>query len=171
MDDPIFSPVTVMDVEELFINIRANDLQEIRAIHGYDALEKTKFNVAKSLFKGEGYSMRDKNGKLILIFGVTEGDKKSHGVPWFFGTNEVNKWVRYILIESPKWIEKFLEKYPILYNLTDLRNKTYHRWLSRMGFRFFATHLTYGKEKVPFMEFGRFDLDKMGIFEKEYGYV
>ncbi len=171
MDKPIIKPLEVSDVDELFKEIRESDLRELEASGPGEPIDRVKLAAAQAIQTGIGFSVRDSAGKLILIFGAGKGAKESHGVIWLLGTRRVNRWAKQIILHAHEWIERIHDRFPILYNVSDIRNKTYSKWIERMGFNLYATHLKYGEAQIPFVEFGRFDLSKMAKFEEEFGYV
>jgi hypothetical protein len=75
------------------------------------------------------------NGRPEMMFGV--GDLNilaGVGAPWLLGTDEVVRHQTAFLRGSRDWLDQLLQRYSVLRNFVDDRNKVSIRWLKWLGF-------------------------------------
>lgn len=133
-------------------NMRQSDREEIAAQSGsapLDALIRCKVlsPYCKTATVG---------GVPFLMFGVAPSDTPEVGVPWMLATDLLqNKTARYALArQSRQWVDDMQSQFPILANITDVRNKAHHQWLTWCGFKFIRK-FNHGPSGAPFYEFVR----------------
>lgn len=164
---PIFRPLKKEDVEDLIQDLREEDLRELRATSKEDPYEQLRRAVSMTVDSGIGFSLRDKNGKLIILFGAIQGLQENMGSIWCMGTSQVKKWSKFIYKSGNDYISKIMDRFPILYNFCDVRNSTYLKFINRMKFIFYKTHKNHGTGESDFVEFGKYDVVKMDEFNKK----
>jgi hypothetical protein len=117
------------DAIELSKNLRKEDIEEVSLI-GLTPLNSL---LRGYIFSEECYSAFV-DGKLSGMFGVTNiNQPEGWASIWFLGSDDMFKVKRNWLIDGKKYINHFLEKYKILTNCVDIRNKKHIYWLMRMG--------------------------------------
>ena len=166
MDKPIFKPMTIADYDDLKADLREDDLRELMASSTEDPFVQLKRAVEMTVTSGIGFSLRDKEGKLIILFGAIQGLQENMGSIWCMGTSQVSKWGKFIYKSGVPYVNLIMDHFPILYNFCDVRNKTYLKFINRMGFIFYKTHQKHGTGESPFVEFGQYDVVKMDNFNK-----
>jgi hypothetical protein len=123
---------TIDHAKSLAPRLREADLNELKA-HGLDSVENALISGVRD--STECYTVWNKEiDKPIAIFG--SGDMEDVGYVWMLGSNDIKR-IRYEFIRHCKdWLAKLLERYSIVYNVIDVRNKVHMRWLKFMGFEF-----------------------------------
>lgn len=135
-------------------NMRQADADEVKAQSGHTP--------AESLLKGfmcsdPCLSLISRHGTVIGMWGVVpQGDRV--GRIWMLGTDAMFDDAidrRTFLREAVKYVEELHQRYTVLFNEIDARNKVHMRWLRWMGFTFVRYRPNYGAEGRPFYEFCR----------------
>ena len=91
--------------------------------------------------------------KPVAIFGVVpNGDV---GFVWLMATPDLQKIGFPFLRECMRVVQLFNDRYLVLSNFVDARNKLHIRWLKWCGFKFINKHKRYGVAQIPFYEFVR----------------
>lgn len=130
--------------------MRKADIIEVRRSHGLGPLEALEYSVQHS---DECYSMFLPDGTIIGMYGC--GGVDILGVPWMLGTDHLLKVAKPFLLRCHQFVDRWNERYPILFNYVDAENKTAQRWLRFLGFTFIRLVPDHGIEKTPFYEFVR----------------
>lgn len=126
----IIEPSVAGDVLELKDNLRTEDISECQAC-GHTPTEA----LARGyIFSDECYSAKV-NGKTEAMFGVSSTKQPDgFGAVWYLGSDESFKHPISLVREGRKQINKWLEKYRVLYNAVDKRNEKHIAWLKHIGF-------------------------------------
>jgi hypothetical protein len=125
--------------------MRKSDRDEIWASHGHTPLQALELGI-----KGvECYTVLLEKTP-IAMFGLSETGYPEMGGVWFLGTDAVYKAKKAFYTEAPKYLNKWNETYPALFNIVDLRHEVSIHWMVQMGFivsdiNYYDTH-----EKRPF---------------------
>ena len=142
-------------IKELVKDLRKEDLAEIKAKSGDVDVEKT-------LLKG--FTMTDYcrsffvDKKIAGIYGVVPSlDDKNIGSPFLLCTPKIKKIRVKFLRECKARVQEMEDKFPILFNYIDSRNKLHLDWLNWCGFKIinektFNDVLFYGFIKQNFKE-------------------
>ena len=142
-------------IKELVKDLRKEDLAEIKAKSGDVDVEET-------LLKG--FTMTDYcrsffvDKKIAGIYGVVPSlDDKNIGSPFLLCTPKIKKIRVKFLRESKARVQEMEDKFPILFNYIDSRNKLHLDWLNWCGFKIinektFNDVLFYGFIKQNFKE-------------------
>ncbi len=127
------APPTVADIDELVVNMRDQDVEELRAV-GYD---DPRVAVERSIAASKLCWTARVGGKLACIFGLSQiGTVLAPvGAPWMLGTPLVPQHKRSLARLTPRYIAQMLKAAPDLLNLVHARNTVAVQWLKRMGFR------------------------------------
>lgn len=124
-------PSVAEDVFELKDNLRAEDIEEVRAC-GHTPEEALMMGYLWS----DCYSAKV-NGKTEAMFGVSFYQQpKNFGLVWFLGSDEVFKHPVTLVKSGREFVQKWLKKYTVLYNAVDARNTRHIAWLRHIGFIF-----------------------------------
>lgn len=120
---------TIEDAITLSKNLRREDIEELKL---NDTTPLTAL-LKGYIFSEECYSAFV-DGELSGMFGVS-GDIMPTGWAsiWFLGSDTIMKVKRDWIKSGRFYIKKFLEKYKILANSVDIRNKKHIYWLKKMG--------------------------------------
>lgn len=68
---------------------------------------------------------------------------KNTGIVWALGTEEIGKFGRMFIRESPRWLDHIRGKYTTVKNYTHADNVVHHKWLKHLGFTLEGPYL-YG---------------------------
>lgn len=100
------------------------------------------------------FTVRDPEGKLILMFGVaTYPTEQRTGVVWLLGTTLMEKYSYDFIRQSKFWLnELFGNHYDLLCNVVYHKNELHIRWLKWLGFKFIRK-VAIGKKGEHFIEF------------------
>lgn len=97
-----------------------------------------------------------RTGLPVLFFGCTPCEVRPHvGFIWMLASTAMREHARQFLRESPKWLDEFHRRTPLLTNCVDARNTLHLSWLKRSGFVITRLHPEWGVERRPFYEFVR----------------
>ncbi len=143
---------TSKHIKELAKNLRPEDEREIKDKTGTTNVQKTLLkgftmtNYCKSIFVDD---------KIAGIYGVVASlDDKNMGSPFLLCTPEIKKIKIRFIRECRDRVKDMQDKFPVLFNYIDSRNKLHLTWLKWCGFKLiskkmFNTVLFYGfyKEK------------------------
>ena len=141
---------TDQDIIELADTLRQTDRDELAVVCAYSAREAVLKSVLATdpdfLFAAHA------DGKLLCIGGASSPSLLSPvGVPWLLATDEMNKYTQRLTKDAKRGLRMMLEKWPILTNVIDARNKTTIRWLKSIGFEFKDTFAV--RDNCPVIRF------------------
>ena len=132
MKDFIIQPSEAEDVYELKDNLRAEDVRECQA-GGYTPFQALLNGFVHS---DECYSAKI-NNRTVAMFGVSSKNQvEGVGVIWFLGGDETERHPISMVRDSKEYLDRWLEKYKILWNVVDVRNTRHIAWLKHLGFTF-----------------------------------
>ena len=146
MDNKInIVPSSVEDVFELANNLRNDDIAECLACG------QTPF---QSLLEGYMWSECHSAkifGKTEAMFGVSSyRQPKGFALVWYLGSNKSFKYPVSLTEGGREFVSKWLQKFKVLYNITDKRNKRHVAWLKHIGFTFVDSVDVNGHEFLRF---------------------
>ena len=129
--DAKFVPKAHMaEIAELLI--RDEDRRELIALSGGTPGKALMDAVAAT---GRSWMTFDKvQGKLISVFGVHELPTFRGGIIWAVLTPEVYNCRKEFHKVSKAVLKNWLNKYGLIHNYVDSRNKAHIKWLKRLGF-------------------------------------
>lgn len=144
--------LTAQWLEHLAINMRDQDLQEIRAMSRLSPLEAliTSYNLSTHAF-----FVLDKEADPIAIFGAAPHPLPDVGIVWMLGTDGIKKEAIGIGRRSRESFETLNEAYPLLWNYIDARNTISLKWLRWGGFEIVGEEEDFGPESRHFYIFTR----------------
>jgi len=127
-------------------NMRKCDRDEVWASHGHTPLKALEQGFKEGV---ECYTVLLEK-EPIAMFGISETEYPELAGVWFLGTDKVYLAKRSFYIDAPKYLDKWNEVYPALFNIVDLRNEASIHWMTQVGFvlhdiRIYKTH-----ERRPF---------------------
>lgn len=130
MDNKITIVSSVLDdVLELAPNLRLDDINELEAL-GLTPLQSL---LRGFIFSSECYSVKWQS-KTIGLFGVANHEMpKGFGSVWFLGSDECTNHPITFVKEGIRYTNKWLQKYDIIINAVDVRNKSHVEWIQRIG--------------------------------------
>lgn len=125
------------DVLYILDHLRADDLEEVKAVHG----DKWRENVLNDIMKTEFDVLLGVTnaGEVPVCMGGAwqlEKDEKGVGVVWMLCTDEIVKHKICLLRELKKEFIKYDKQFWLLYNFIYEKNFFAKNWLKWMGFRF-----------------------------------
>ena len=145
-----YRPTQRDDIAALAPRLREQDRMELLAATGRDAATALTHSFDNSK---RCWSML-RNGEVIAMFGVGHmRNRPQDGRIWMLGSDELFRQGRALLCDGPIWVREMMRGHTALGNFVDARDKSYIRWLKRLGFRFVRLHEKFGLEKQPFWEF------------------
>jgi hypothetical protein len=100
----------------------------------------------------ECYTIISPEGEAVGVFGVREFN--SYGIPWLLASEGVEKYAKTFIKHNRLMLDKWLERFPVLFNYVDKRNTTSINWLRFLGFKMIR-EVTLHDPDVPFYEFVR----------------
>lgn len=126
--------------------MRPEDCGECLTASGHTPLEALMDGLRLS---EEAFSFFLEDGSPCGMFGLS---KQNDGVAaiWMLGTIHMTKAGAALMRETPRILDRWCEKYPVLGNYVDGRNHQHIRWLNRLGCQFFGAVLIGGQ---PFLGF------------------
>lgn len=138
-------PSEAGDVFELKDNLRAEDVSECQAC-GHTPIEA----LMQGYVWSECYSAKV-NGKTEAMFGVSSYKQpEGFGVVWYLGSDESFRHPITLVKGGREVIEKWFEKFKVLYNVVDARNTKHIAWLKHIGFTFTESTNVNGYEFLQF---------------------
>ncbi len=133
------------DIPHLANNLRKCDADELHAASGKDAFD--------CLFRGamdsDYLKVATKQEEPFMIFGTSP-----NGSVWMVGTDVLEEFTVPFLRLNKKYVKELHLKHKLLWNYTDCRNHTHHRWLEWLGFSFIRK-CPYGPYQKDFYEFAK----------------
>ena len=121
-------PVKRSHIEYVAQHMRQADIDEVGAC-GYLPHYVLTWSVALSAEAWCGLA----DGVPVVIFGVTEQSPEI-GMPWLLATDDIIKYQITFLRRSNTFIKSMRQKYRLLKNHVDTRNKRSIQWLRWLGF-------------------------------------
>ncbi|HEX4046223.1 MAG TPA: phage protein Gp13 family protein [Elusimicrobiota bacterium] len=120
------------DVAVLKDRLRIKDAEEIAA-EGFSAEDALGISFSNSTMR---YTI-ERDGVPVAIFGVVpDVVMGSSARVWFLGAEELGRMKKTFVRGTGVFIERFLERYPVLWNHVDARYTQTIRWLKAFGARF-----------------------------------
>jgi hypothetical protein len=143
-------PANKADAIYLAPRLRQADRDECLAATGRTPEEELPGSVLSNT-----YTILDPAGVPIGLFGVHPLLTMPHvGAAWMVATDDLPKYARQFMTETPAWIDRLHEAFPVLVNLVDARNTVHIKWIEWAGFTLLATR-AYGPLGLPFIEFAK----------------
>ena len=142
------------DIKIIAETMRKEDIAEVQAQSGLAPLASLFYSFFKS---SPCMTMISRHGHRMGMWGVVP-ESETSGRIWMLGCQSMlddERDKRTFLRQSKIELHKILQKYPVLFNVVDARNKVHVRWLQWMGFTFIKKHSEYGPESRLFYEFVR----------------
>lgn len=125
------------DVLYILEHLRAEDLEEVKAVHGelwkekvFNDIMKTDFDVLMGI---------NKDGDIPVCMGGAwhiERDPKGIGVVWMLCTDDIVNHKICLLRELKKEFQKYDKNFWYLYNFIYSKNEFSKQWLKWIGFKF-----------------------------------
>lgn len=134
-------PKNEKDVLYILENLREDDLEEVKAVHGANWKEKVFTDIMKTEF--DILLGCTKDGDVPVCMGGAwriENNPEGIGVIWMLCTDEIKNHKICLLRELKKEFEKYDEKFWFLYNIIWHKNNFAKNWLRWMGFKFDNPH-------------------------------
>lgn len=110
--------------------LRRQDRDEILAATGLapeDALEQS---LARAVLAWAAVEQ----GRTVALFGVGAAPLPGCGIPWLLGTDRLVSAARDVVLHSRRYVARMRERFPLLANMVDARNRVALRWLRWCGF-------------------------------------
>lgn len=144
-----FEPALPAHIDELIADIRPLDRQEVEAGSG-DL--RTTLTLALKL-TDHPVTCRCKDGTLVCIFGAAPLTLTSDTASiWLLGTTAMSRHPREVLEATRSFIVLLSERYSLLVNYVDARNRPSIRWLRSVGFNIEPAR-PFGVAGQPFHRF------------------
>lgn len=144
------------DAEWITPWLRDADRREIHALVGVAPEGPIKASIINGIMTGFARIAYDAEGP-ILVAGVGKHPQYDHiGMPWMVATDRLYSKPEYIerfKTEAAQWVEEMHERYKVLGNVIDERNKVSIKWLKGLGFQFTQRLEKFGAEQLPFWLF------------------
>lgn len=142
------------DVEFIASNLRAEDLEELRAAHGDDADPVRILHLSCRLSDRPVVAMTAA-GEPLAVFGVVPVSMMDRdGRPWMMATDGAMRFRREIVRGGRYWTNLWSFRYARLHNHVDARNVATIRWLRHIGYTI-GEPVPYGTRGLPFHPFER----------------
>ena len=147
-----FKPATVFDCSALLSRLRTHDRAEMEAAHPHlTAMDL--WDACKA--PHDATSAFTDAGELVCMFGVsTHPVRQDVGIPWLLGTPLLDRYMLSVCKIARERLAGWLQRYTVLTNLTDLRNRRIIMWLRWLGFSLGAT-IPVGPNATPFIQFSK----------------
>jgi hypothetical protein len=145
-----YRSLTSEDVHELYAKLRPADKREVEAVTGRcDPADL----IATLATQHEALAAHGADG-LVCVFGVGEHpvDPFETGVPWLLGTDLLDHHMITLCKQARAIVERWHQRFPLLTNFTDKRNRRVILWLRWLGFKFIGETPING---VAFTQFAR----------------
>ena len=140
---------TLDDVEMIAPLLRQADKDEIEAASGLTP--RTALELSLRLCDEPVIGFMD--GQPASIWGVNTGCfVQNRGVPWMLGTPLLDRYPKTWLPIAAAILKDMRDRYTLLENYVDARNKKSIRWLKRLGFQFEKAQ-PYGVHGLHFHKF------------------
>jgi hypothetical protein len=148
-----FIPAEVEHARDLGRRLRADDLAEIRAVHGFEVDPVLLLRMALDVTDRPLCAVAD--GLPIALLGCAPGGTllTPFGVPWLLGSDESARHPRVFVEAGRRLTREWLTRHGgTLLNRVDARNLASIRWLRRIGFEIHKP-APYGAEGRAFHPF------------------
>jgi hypothetical protein len=148
-------PDTVREaLEHIAQGLRPADLDELRATLGpnedpFWALFESYENSAAT------WLILDRTSLPIGIFGVAAHAVPQLGIAWLMGTEGMEREALSIARQTPGYVAKLHDYFPILWANVDARNALSMKWLEWAGFTINDANPAFGPEERLFLEYAR----------------
>lgn len=142
---------TVADATSIAPRLRKEDRAECLAAYGLtpEVLLPLSVNLSETWV----FTVK---GQPEVILGLSPVDQHpTFGIVWMMATPEILKHKREMIKRLPEVLDMLHDRYELLGNHIDARNKVHLQWLRRSGFSLLRLHPKFGVEKRPFYEFAR----------------
>lgn len=127
--------VNLSDLDDVYILakiLRADDINELKALN-VTALQGL---LRGYIFSDECFTVKFR-GKITGMFGYSGYSMPCNTAAiWFLGSDEISKHPIEFVKKGREYVEKFLEKYPVLLNIVDKRNTSHINWLKHLNMQF-----------------------------------
>jgi hypothetical protein len=145
-----YVPATPAHVHELLPDLRDEDRQELLSASGLDpAIALTLCLTASEV----AWAALDPQGRPIVLFGASS-PSPGLGSPWMVASRHIAAQAAAVARDTRPITEALNDRYPVLTNAVDSRNRLHIRWLQWAGFAFTGTSIT-AADGTPFREFIR----------------
>jgi hypothetical protein len=129
--DVLIRQAVIEDAQELYANMRQNDLDECNALGPHDIQRSIERSIRSSTLC---WSLII-DGKLAAVFGVgVISVLTGIGSPWLLGTSVLDRHPRVLVRNTAPYIGAILRAFPHLINFVHARNTRSVHWLRRLGF-------------------------------------
>ncbi|UPK31822.1 hypothetical protein IVB18_26190 [Bradyrhizobium sp. 186] len=126
-------PARAKHIRTIARRMRQADRDEIAAGSGKSPAEALAFSLRKSSIAWVAVI----DGRPEVMFGAADLNILAGvGAPWLLGTDAIERHYLAFLRGSVSWRDQLLQRYPVLRNFVDDRNKVSKRWLAWLGFKF-----------------------------------
>lgn len=137
------------DIVFLAPKMRQADRDEIKASDNVGAVE-----ALMTPFEYRGHRTWSVIGTdeeyVIGMFGSVPTLDPDYGIAWLLSSEELFKYKKEFIKQSPQWVDEMGKGYRYLYNYVDCRNEKSIKWLMYLGFNTIRREEEYGKGKLPF---------------------
>ena len=136
--------------------LRMEDIREIRAASGADALEALTDGIRRST---PCFTIIDTKNRPVAVFGVVPDSNaraERVGIVWMLSSAELATHSITFLRHCGEWIDKLQQIYALLWNDVDARNHMSIQWLKWCGFVFIELRESHGFEERAFFRFARY---------------
>lgn len=147
--DILVRPASFDDVGTIADRMRKADVVEVEASSDQTPVSALETSLARSSFAMTVLI----DGRPEIMFGVGDVNVLTGtGAPWMLATDEIGKIKRQFLKSSAGWCAQLLQRYDVLINCVDDRNKLSKRWLAWLGFTI-GPPVAFGKNGELFRVF------------------
>lgn len=148
---PVFTevPATLELAERISWRLRASDIEEARAAHGYSPQDACRLSVAASQYAFCWLV----NDEPIYLCGLRSGTAFNRtGQVWGLGTDDMRRYAKTFWPASQRFIAFCRGHVDVLENWVDVRNTASMAWIKRLGFTMGEPE-PYGNEGRLFQHF------------------
>ena len=136
------------DFDELVAGMRQKDELEV-LLTGMSCSSRALYARA-----GNSLTALDDTNRVICIFGCTPlSGADGYAAPWMLGTHRLDKHLFKMCKLARRYVEEWLEQYPVLTNATLSTNDTVIAWLKWLGFTFSYTFPAPADQSQTFIQF------------------
>ena len=125
-----FRPATPDEAAYIGSNLRPADRRE----HSVFTTEFPERSFRRAVESGQQVYAAHVGGNPCVLIGV-HPDSGGNGRVWLMSTPDVSQAPVAVLKETRKWRDRWLRRYPKLWNIVDARNRVHVRWIETVGFR------------------------------------
>lgn len=143
------------DVGFIASTMREADVAEVLASSGNTPEEALSNGLSLRSSGGRCLTICLGNGYPVGMYGVVPSVHPEVGIVWMLASDHIQPLHRALLRESRQRIDELCQGYKLVFNFTDARNHTHHRWIKWSGFTIIKKHEAFGREQRPFLEFVR----------------